>query len=152
MLIIANLPWMDVDDFSLLTFKVSITSLKWIPFACRKVYTRLQKFYHNTFYFDSSTLIRHSMKKCHCYDPPPITIPQLWGVITVKIFEKIIFRGAREKTKICRPWLPELWEGWGRSLILFLRGHFYLSPWLYVCQLSAKKLIRNFLWNVSKFY
>ena len=36
--------------------------------------------------------------------------PQLWVVITVKFFEKMIFLGAREKTKIYRPWLPELWE------------------------------------------
>ena len=64
-------------------------------------YTRLQKFNHTTYHFDSSSVIRHFIKKCHCYDPH--NHPQLWGVLTVKFFEKIIFGGANETAKICRP-------------------------------------------------
>ena len=53
---------------------------------------------------------------------PPITTPQLGGVIEVTFFEKMIRCGAREKTNIWRPWCQELrkrqrWigilENWG---------------------------------------
>ena len=37
------------------------------------MYTRLQKFYHTTFYFDSSSVLRHFIKKCHCHNPPITT-------------------------------------------------------------------------------
>ena len=41
---------------------------------------------------------------------PPITTPQLGGVIVVTFFEKMIRCGAREKTNIWRPWRQELWK------------------------------------------
>ena len=53
---------------------------------------------------------------------PPITTPQLGGVIEVTFFEKMIRCRAREKTNIWRPWCQELrkrqrWigilENWG---------------------------------------
>ena len=50
-----------------------------------------------------------------------------------KIFRKNHFRGAREKTKIYRPSLPDLWEGRRRSLILFLRGRFS-KAFGYICE------------------
>ena len=46
------------------------------------IYTRLRKFNHTTFYFDSSSVIR-----------------QLRHVLTIKIFEKMVFGGARETEK-----------------------------------------------------
>ena len=63
---------------------------------------------------------------------PPYPLPNYGGVITVIFFEKIIFRGAREKKiYICsRPWFPELWEGRGESLKshTFLKGTFLAKP------------------------
>ena len=34
------------------------------------MYTRQLKCNHIPFYFDSSSVIRHFIEKCHCYDPP----------------------------------------------------------------------------------
>ena len=41
---------------------------------------------------------------------PPITTPQLGGVIVVTFFEKMIHCRAREKTNFWRPWRQELWK------------------------------------------
>ena len=61
---------------------------------------------------------------------PPYPLPNYGGVITVIFFEKIIFRGAREK-KIYICYAADLdslscgrGEGRVSSFILFLRGRF----------------------------
>ena len=50
-------------------------------------------------------------------------------------------------------WLPRytgLWAGWGLGHMFQSWGRFFLCPWHYVCQFSAKNLIGHDLWNVSK--
>ena len=43
-----------------------------------------------------------------------------------------------------------LWAGWGLGHMLQSWGRFFLCPWHYVCQFSAKNIIGHDLWNVSK--
>ena len=44
-----------------------------------------------------------------------------------------------------------LWAGWGLGHMLQSWGRFFLCPWHYVCQFSAKNLIGHELGNVVKF-
>ena len=43
-----------------------------------------------------------------------------------------------------------LWVGWWLGHMFQSWGCFFLCPWHYVCQFSAKNLIGHDLWNVSK--
>ena len=74
---------------------------------------------------------------------PPITTPQLGGVIVVTFFEKMIRCGAREKTNICRPWRRVLWKGQRWIGILVNWGCFLQN---YELKSGAKK--SDTYWNV----
>ena len=82
---------------------------------------------------------------------PPITTPQLGGVIEVTFFEKMIRCGAREKTNIWRPWHQELWKRLRWIGILVNWGCFLQNYELLLGQYSKISNQWNFLEKDTNF-
>ena len=82
---------------------------------------------------------------------PPITTPQLWGVIVITFFKKRICSGAREKTNIWRLWCQELWKGEMLASILVNWGFFLQNYELLMGQFSKISNWRNFLEKETNF-
>ena len=82
---------------------------------------------------------------------PPITTPQLGGVIELTFFEKMIRCGAREKTNIWRPWRQELWKRQRWIGILVNWGCFLQNYELLLGQYSKISNQWNFLGKDTNF-